>query len=140
MSRPAPYRLDALPEEPPEEPVVTTGRRNVSRLRMSIPAKLVSIYDTRRCILIDVSCGGAQIGLAEPLPVGDGVCLQIAGMEPFGVVLRRQVGSHGGTNGIAFEPALTDADVLALRAYSETFKDTERRALMAEARAWVTGA
>ena len=126
-------------DESPILPAVKTGRRHVSRLRLSIPARVVSIYDTRRCILIDISCGGAQVGLAEPLPVGDGVCLQIADMEPFGEVLRREIGPRGGINGISFDPELSDADVLAIRAYSETFQKEERLALLDEVRSWVMG-
>ena len=119
-------------DESPILPAVKTGRRHVSRLRLSIPARVVSIYDTRRCILIDISCGGAQVGLAEPLPVGDGVCLQIADMEPFGEVLRREIGPRGGINGISFDPELSDADVLAIRAYSETFQKEERLLIRGE--------
>lgn len=135
MSSPArPFR-----SESPIVPAVKTGRRRVSRLRLSIPARLVSIYDTRRCILIDISRGGAQIGLEEPLPLCDGVFLQIAGLEPFGEVVRSDAGPDGGINGITFDPQLTDADILAVRAYSETFRQEERRALLEEARSWVVG-
>ena len=125
---------------PPGAAEVTTGRRQVARLRLSIPAKLISIYDTRRCILIDISCGGAQIGLEEPLPLDDGVYLRIAGIEPFGIVVRSTIGPNGGVNGIAFDPKLSDEDVLGLRTYSEAFQVFERRALLAEARKWVMGA
>lgn len=135
MSRPA---LSAS-DESPILPAVKTGRRHVSRLRLSIPARLVSVYDTQRCILIDISRGGAQVGLAEPLRVGDGACLQIAGFEPFGEVLRRDLTAMGGVNGIAFDDELTDDQVLQIRAFSETFQKEEKQALLNEVRQWVRG-
>ena len=50
-----------------------------------------------------------------------------------------QLGGNGGVNGIAFDPKLSDEDVLGLRTYSEAFQVFERRALLAEARKWVMG-
>lgn len=123
----------------PVLPAVQTGRRHVSRLRLSIPARLVSVYETQRCILIDISRGGAQVGLAKPLQVGDGACLQIAGFEPFGEVLRRDLTASGGVNGIAFDEEMSNEQVLAIRAFSETFQKDEKQALLEEVRQWVRG-
>ena len=53
--------------------------------------------------------------------------------------MRRDIGPQGGINGIAFDPELSDADVLAIRAYSETFQKEERLALLDEVRSWVMG-
>ena len=118
---------------------VTVGRRSAPRLRLSIPANLISLTDRKRCILIDLSCTGAQIGLEEPLREGDGAVLQVAGVEPFGEVVRCSVGRNGGINGLAFDPPISEEDVLHVRGYSECYRDDEMRALRDEVRKWVEG-
>lgn len=117
-----------------------TGRRGAARLRLSIPAKLISLFATQRCILIDISRGGAQVGLAEPLRLGEDLCVEIAGLEPFGTVVRCDRGLHGGVNGIAFEDWLSDEEVLSVRRFSENFLEVEQARLRREARKWITGA
>ncbi len=119
---------------------VKTGRRNAPRLRLSIPAHLVSLYDRRRCILIDLSRTGAQIGLEEPMREGEGVVLQVAGVEPFGEVVRRSTGPNGGVNGLVFDPPIPDEQVLEVRSFSEVYREDEMRALRDEVRRWVMGA
>ena len=111
------------------------GRRSAARLRLSIPARLVTVCETRRCVLLNVSRTGAQIGLAKPLAVGDAGFLRFAGLEVFGSVIR----AGKGLNGLEFDQEMTDEDVLATREYAERYEADERRALMEEARAWVTG-
>lgn len=118
---------------------VPVGRRSAPRLRLSIPATLISLHGHRRCILIDLSCTGAQVGLEMPLRMGEGAVLQIAGIEPFGEVVRRVEGQHGGVNGLVFDPPITEDEVLGVRAYSERFRDDEMRALRDEVRRWVMG-
>ncbi len=116
------------------------GRRSAPRLRLSIPARLVTLFDTRRCILVNLSRTGAQIGLEQPLGKGEGAFLQLAGIDQFGSITRCAVGLGGGFNGLEFECPLTDRQVLALRDHAESFADAESRALRDEVRAWVTGA
>lgn len=130
------FNHDPLRTRPP----VRTGRRGAPRLRLSIPARLVSLYDTRNCILIDLSCTGAQIGLQEPLREGDTGVLQIGGIEPFGEVVRAFRGKNGGINGLAFDPPLGESDVLSVRAFAERYQLDELRALRDEVRRWVSGA
>lgn len=119
---------------------VPVGRRNAPRLRLSIPASLISLYDRRRCILIDLSCTGAQIGLEQPIREGEGAVLQVAGIEPFGEVVRGSMGAYGGVNGLAFDPPISEEEVLSVRAYSERYEKDELRALRSEVRKWVMGA
>ena len=94
------------------------GRREAARLRLSIPARLVTLYDTRRCILVNLSRTGAQVGLQSPLKHSEGVFLQVAGIDQFGSIVRRIVRQNGGINGLEFESPLTDDQVIALRRYS----------------------
>jgi hypothetical protein len=116
-----------------------TGRRAASRLRLSIPMRLVTLSDTRRCILVNLSRTGALIGLERPLKEGNGAILKFADIEQFGVVVRFREREAGGLNGFEFDVLLKDSDVLAIRRYAESFEDHDRRALRSEVQSWVTG-
>lgn len=117
------------------DPLENVGRRAAPRLRLSIPARLITVSETRRCVLIDVSRSGAQISLARPMAQGDAGFLLFAGLEVFGCAVR----ASEGYNGIEFDHEMNDGDVLAIRRYAENHDAHERRALMEEARVWVTG-
>lgn len=120
-------------------PVITTGRRGSARLRLSIPARLITRYDTSRCILIDLSCSGAQLGLEQTLRVTETAILEIGGLEGFGEVVRSVQGKNGGIVALKFDEPLSDDDVLSVRAFSERYQDDELRALRKEIREWVEG-
>ncbi|MEO1221921.1 MAG: PilZ domain-containing protein, partial [Pseudomonadota bacterium] len=128
---------EPAPSAAPVEPSVPIGRRGAARLRLSIPAKLVSLYDTHRCILIDLSSTGAQIGLQKPMEIEQKAFLQIAGLELFCEVVRTAHGANGGVNGLSFDPPLEDEDVLDVRRFAESHEADEVRALRSEVRAWV---
>ena len=119
-----------------DEPLGNVGRRKAPRLRLSIPVRLVTISETRRCALLDLSRSGAQIGLAKPLAEGEAGLLRFAGFEVFGCVLRKSAGFTG----LEFDAQLADNDVLAVRRYAEAYDADERSALLEEARSWVMGA
>lgn len=123
----------AAPTE--KDPLSNVGRRAAARLRLSIPAKLVTVVSTRRCVLIDLSRCGAQLALEHPLETGDAGILHFAGIEVFGCVIRQAEG----VNGLEFDPNLTDEDVLCVRRFAEEFDRDERSALLDTARAWVAG-
>lgn len=128
--------LNAPPESRDfEDPLVKTGRRGAPRLRLSIPAKLITVSETRRCVLLDVSRTGARIGIAKPLDVGDAGFLRFADFEVFGCAIRKE----DGRNGLEFDIELSDEDVLATRHYAETCQMSERDALLEQARLWVLG-
>ncbi len=117
------------------QPLANVGRRRAARLRVSVPAKLITVTGTQRCLLIDVSRTGAQIALSRPLSIGDAGFLQVGGLELFGSTIREGAGA----NGLDFDVEMSDEDVLVIRRYAETYQMDERKALMAEARKWVTG-
>lgn len=119
------------------EPMI--GRRSAARLRLAIPVKLVSLFGELRCILIDVSRSGAQVSLETPLAVDECAVMNIAGVEMFGCVNRSDPGRYGGTNGIEFDPPISDEDVLKLRAHSEAYEDAEKLAFRKEVQHWVQG-
>jgi hypothetical protein len=118
-----------------DDPLVNVGRRKAPRLRLSIPARLVTISETRKCILLDVSRGGAQIGLRQPLAEGEAGFLRFAGFELFGCIVRRAAGF----NGLEFDDGLSDHNVIAIRRYAEAYDAGERDELRDAARAWVSG-
>lgn len=118
-----------------EAPLENVGRRSAPRLRLSIPAKLVTITQTLPCVLLDVSRTGAQVSLPEPLPLDAACFVRFADYEVFATVVRCVTG----LNGVQFDDALGDGDVLAVRSFAESYEAAERAALKANARAWVTG-
>ncbi|SHN64678.1 PilZ domain-containing protein [Erythrobacter sanguineus] len=128
------------PVRPHESPFPRpAGRRSAPRLRLAIPVRLVATYATETCVLLDLSRSGARIGLARPLPCGDCAYLQIAGIEAFAEVVRRDPGVAGGVNGLVFDQSLPDAAVLAVRRHAETFEQREREAFRDQVRRWVKG-
>lgn len=127
------------PDREPATSPIPIGKRGAARLRLSIPAKLVSRYANHRCILIDLSATGAQVGLEEPLNLEETAILEIGGIEPFGEVVRCERSKNGGINGLRFDPELSDADVLKVRAFAENHERDELRSLRSEVRNWVDG-
>ena len=118
-----------------EAPLENVGRRSAPRLRLSIPAKLQTISHTLPCVLLDVSRTGAQVSLPDPLPLDEACFVCFSGHEVFASVVR----CDAGLNGLQFEAAIADEDVLAVRRFGESYQKEERAALKANARAWVTG-
>ncbi|MDJ0978644.1 MAG: PilZ domain-containing protein [Erythrobacter sp.] len=118
-----------------EEPLANVGRRRAARLRLSIPAKLVTLSETRRCVLLDISRTGAQINLSRPLGVGEAGLLQFADYELFVSAIRAATGR----NGLEFDAQIADEDVLEIRRFADTFELDQRRALLREAQQWATG-
>ncbi|MEM9501014.1 MAG: PilZ domain-containing protein [Pseudomonadota bacterium] len=118
-----------------DNPIANVGRRAAARLRLSIPARLLTVCETQRCVLLDLSRNGARVGLRRPLEVGDAGFLLFADFELFGGVVR----SAKGINGLEFDVRLSDDDVLKVRRLADGYAFDERRALRAEVREWVEG-
>lgn len=118
---------------------VPVGRRGAARLRLAIPVRAMSTSGTANCVLLDLSCSGARIGLAEPLPVGACLYLTIGRFELFAEVVRRHCGEGGGVNGLAFDEPLPEETVLAVRRFAESYAEREREALRDQVRRWVSG-
>lgn len=116
-------------------PIPNTGRRAAPRLRVSLPARLISVEGNQPCVLMNLSRSGAQVAVLDSIRVGEGAVLQCGSLEVFGDVIR----SDFGLNAIRFEEEISDAQVLEIRHYHETFEERERRSLIDTARKWVTG-
>lgn len=124
------------PADRAAEPAIpNTGRRSAPRLRLILPARLISIEGDQPCILMNLSRSGAQVAVIHPLRSGEAAVLRCAGIDVFGDVIRTDFG----LNAIRFEQELRDADVLAVRHHYDTFEDSQRRSLIETARKWVTG-
>jgi len=119
----------------PGDAFYNVGRRSAPRLRLSIPARLMTITEIRKTILLDISRSGAQISLERPMQVGEAGFLTFAQLEVFACVVRKGVG----VNGLEFDVPLIDADVLAVRHFAEAYDAKERQSLKEEAREWVMG-
>ena len=129
----------ALAFPPVREAVDIVGRRSAARLRLSIPARFISLDGYNDCILIDLSETGAQIALARPLRRGAFGYLQVARFEFFAEAVRRVQGPRGGVNGLMFDARVSPEVVLAVRAHAETLHQREQQALRDQVRRWVTG-
>ncbi len=121
-------------------PVPPVGRRAAARLRLSIPARFISVEGTHDCVLIDLSSTGARIAMAEPLARGAAGYLEVAGLQIFGEAVRFVPGNGGGVNGLMFDDPLPRKAVLRVRYHAETLPEREHAALRDHVRRWVTGA
>jgi hypothetical protein len=111
------------------------GRRSAARLRLSLPARLQSIEDTHKAILLNISRTGALIAILKAVREGEGGILQCGPLKAFAIVAR----SDFSINALEFEETLSDAQVLEIRRYQEEFEERERRQLIETARKWVNG-
>lgn len=119
----------------PHDPHAPLGRRAAARLRLSVPARLVSVLGTHDCYLVSLSQTGARVVTERPLATGASAWLQIAAQEHFCIVVRAGVAMTA----MVFEEPLNQQQVLDVRTYAERFDANERAAMRAELRAWVQG-
>jgi hypothetical protein len=125
----------------PDGEGIERGRRGRSRLRTSLPARLITLIDNHPVVLLNISLTGARVMLREnilpPPAVGAQVVLQWDSGEAFGNVLRIARGDIG----IAFDEPVSPEMLVATR---ELHDDLARRGglislLREEARIFVQG-
>ena len=121
---------------PDPSELVAVGKRAHARLRVRLPAKLITLHGEHRLALIDLSTGGARVGKPGLDCPTSKALVQWAGYEAFG----RIVWARDGLAGVRFEEPIPDEWVMATRQLAENSplpSDTElhRRA----ARDWVGG-
>jgi len=113
------------------------GRRASARLRLRLAARLVLLDSTQRCILTDLSQGGARLVINEPICRGaQAVLMWGAGLEAFG-----EVAWHGLRHcGLVFDEPLADTLLQATRDLDAIeHLAPDRDLLRGSARAFVRG-
>lgn len=111
------------------------GRRAAPRLRLSLPARFISVENTHKAILLNLSRTGAQFAILNSVREGEGGILECGKLSAFCLVTR----SEFSINAVQFEEPLNHDEVLGIRRYYEEFEERERRLLIETARQWVTG-
>lgn len=129
---------EPIPSHGPEE-ANPVGRRGSARLRLAIPARLVSIYSRQNCILLDLSRTGARMALPGPLSRNQSGYIELGRFEMFGTIVRSERGPDGGVNAIVFDEPIPQVQVLEIRKFAEDLEQREREALREQARRWVAG-
>jgi hypothetical protein len=94
----------------------TIGRREHSRLRVRLPARLTTLDGTTSAVLTDLSYGGAKLVTGCELRPGQQAVLAWSAFEAFGTVSW----VHDGMCGMHFEEFLDGQVLLATRDLDDT--------------------
>ncbi len=101
--------------QPDPAQMIAVGKRAHARLRVRLPAKLITLHGECRPALIDLSAGGARVGKPGLECHPGKAILQWAGYEAFGQI----VWARDGLAGMRFEEPIPDAWVMATRKLAE---------------------
>lgn len=113
-----------------------TGRRRDSRLRVELPARLLTLTANVRASLCDLSQSGARLRHEGPLDRGEEGVLRWLEFETFGQI----VWSRGGFAGLEFDGLLAPAILLETRDRADYgLVPDEKREAYARARDWYRG-
>ena len=113
------------------------GRRKYSRLRVRLPAKLVTLSTTISTVLLDISIEGAKIEAKGDIHCGDQAVLLWDRYEAFG----RIAWIDGPACGVLFEEPITPKVLIATRDLDDEQHLPEDRELdRRRVQAWVNGA
>ncbi|WP_333604801.1 PilZ domain-containing protein [Novosphingobium sp.] len=113
-----------------------TGRRRRSRLRVRLPARLVTRTDTQPVVLEDLSLHGARVATSTQLKLGSEAVLEWGNFEAFGEV----VWCAGGRCGISFFDAVTPQMLLDTRDLDDATRLPQDKELARQnARQWAEG-
>lgn len=116
------------------------GRRSAPRVQLGVPAKLVSVFGTQDCMLIDLSRNGALVRLARPLAVDACGYLRAGPFEVFTITVRVKKSVEGdATSGVKFDTPLPREQLVGMRGYANEYKLTEKRLARLAAHSWVRG-
>ena len=105
---------------PPDEqaadvPERRIGRRTHSRLRVFIPAKLISVFGTQQVLIQNLSQSGIKLRWTEPVRAASDVVIVWSHHELFGKIVWAE--SHYG--GVLLEEPLSQVLILSMRARDE---------------------
>lgn len=109
------------------------GRRSLARLKLGVPARLITLNGVQDVLLDDLSLSGAQIRLSEREQFSTGVLEWLAFEELVDVVWH-----DGSTCGVKFERRLPKECILATRDAAPLLLDDDARA-RSVAKQWTEG-
>jgi len=116
------------------------GRRSAPRLRLRAPAKLVSVSDTRNCLLLDVSRTGALLCLRRPLAIDACGYLRVGPVEAFSVTVRvNERWDEEPVSAVQFDMPLMREQVMEMRIYAQEHARMEHQSRLSAARDWAHG-
>lgn len=124
-------------EPPPATSIL--GRRSAPRVELSAPARLVSVFDTHKCEIVNLSRTGALIRLARPLAVDACGYLRVGPFESFAISVRVIKLGDDVINGIKFDPPLTREQFMELIIHSKELARRHNYLAVLAARDWVSG-
>lgn len=120
----------------PFRPDPTIGRREHSRLRVSLPARLTTLDGSSSAVLTDLSFGGAQLEIKCELRQGQQAVLSWHRFEAFGSMSW----VHEGMCGMHFDEYLAGAVLIATRDFDDAeHLASERERVRGAARDFVRG-
>lgn len=112
-----------------------TGRRADPRLRLALPAELITLDGQGPAIIENLSRSGARIATRLALKVGDGCVLRWRGGEVFALVRW----SEQQRCGLIFDSRLSQDDLMQARWLEGQLGRLEREQWLAWAREFVNG-
>ena len=120
----------------PLRPDSAIGRREHSRLRVRLPARLTTLDGSSSAVLTDLSFGGAQLEVKRELRPGQQAVLGWHTFEAFGTISW----AHDGFCGMHFEEYLAGAVLIATRDLDDAeHLASERERVRGAARDFVRG-
>lgn len=115
----------------------SSERRASPRMPMLLPAKLVCVYDTLDCMVLDLSEVGAFVKMASPLAVGASAYLRSGPFDIFAVGVRIVSYSTAySLTGVVFDNRLTRDEVTNLHNYAMNWTRSEELRKYHAAREW----
>ncbi len=113
-----------------------TGRRRDSRLRLGVPAQLITLSGQCSASLCDLSQSGAHLRTKGVLERGEDAVLSWLGFETFG----RIVWTHDGEAGMEFDELLAPAILIQTRDQVDLgIAPSSEQAAYESARNWYLG-
>lgn len=117
------------------QPLVDSGRRGSARLRLRLPAELITLDGQGPAILENISATGARVSSQLVLKPGASCILRLGRLELFGDV----AWCAQGRLGLMFEEPLAQGQLVALRNLDPADLANERAAREDWARGFVNG-
>ncbi|MFC3102144.1 PilZ domain-containing protein [Altererythrobacter lauratis] len=115
------------------KPTVPIGRRRDARLRLGVPAQLITLAGQYTVSLADLSQSGAHVAARLPFEVSRDAVLSWMGFEAFG----RIVWHRGCEAGIEFDDLLPEAVLLQTRQQVDSGKVRSfEQEVYEDARSW----